>query len=282
MKKEIIKVKSAGFCFGVKRAIKIALGTAKKYKGEKIFTLGPIIHNNDVVDDLKKKGIFPVENFNLKDSIIILRSHGVEKDVLENLKKNSNILIDATCPYVKKIHDCVKKLDKEGYYVIIIGDRAHPEVKAISSYCSNGNFCVIQNKEELKNLKVKKRKIGVVAQTTQSIENFIEICTQLLNRKAEIRIFNTICNSTSIRQNETINVAKKVDVMIVIGGKHSANTKRLAELSRKYCKNTYHIENVKELNFEWLENKDKIGITAGASTPDYIIDEVIEKIRGLK
>ncbi len=279
---EIIKVKSAGFCFGVKRAVKIALETAEKYKNRNIYTLGPIIHNRDVVKELEIKGIHVTESTNIKDSVIILRSHGVEKDILEKLKKNNNIIVDAICPYVKKIHNCVVELRNKKYFIVIIGDKQHPEVKAIASYADKNLHKIVSEKKEIDNTLKKIKKIGVVAQTTQSLENYLKICTKLLEFKAEFRIFNTICDSTSIRQNETVDVAKKVDCMIVIGGKHSANTRRLYELSKEILKDVYHIENEKDLNLEWLKNKKKVGITAGASTPDYIIKGVVEKIRGLK
>ncbi len=280
---EIVKVKSAGFCFGVKRAVRIALETVEKYKSKAIYTLGPIIHNKDVVKDLNDRGIKVSDDANIKNSIVILRSHGVEKKILEELKENNNIIIDATCPYVKKIHECVKKLKNEKYFIIIIGDGNHPEVKAISSYAENGKFKIVSSLIDLNDLNLKKiKKIGIVAQTTQDIENFLSICSEILKNKAEIRIFNTICDSTSIRQKETIEVAKKVDSMIVIGGKHSANTRRLYKLAKEVLEDTYHIENEKELELDWIKNKNKVGITAGASTPENVIEKVLEKIRGLK
>ncbi len=280
--REFIKVKSAGFCFGVKRAVKLALKIAEKYNNKPIYTLGPIIHNKDVVDELKNKGIQVAENSDIKNSVVILRSHGVEKNVFEKLEKNNNIIIDAICPFVKKIHDCVNLLKKEDFFLVIIGDKEHPEVRAISSYADNGKYIVVSNVDEIKNKKLNYKKIGIVAQTTQSLENFLNICNELLKNKSEFRIFNTICDSTSIRQQETIEVAKKVDIMIVIGGKHSANTTRLAQLSKKILKDTYHIENEKEIEENWFKNKKKVGITAGASTPDYVIEKVIKKIRGIK
>ncbi len=279
---EIIKVKSAGFCFGVKRAVKKALEASEKYKGSKIYTIGPIIHNNNVVKDLEKRGVKVTENYNLRNSVVILRSHGVEKDILEKLKENNNIIVDAICPYVKKIHKCVEELKKENYFIVIIGDKNHPEVKAIASYAGESFYKIISNKSEVNDFFKDIKKIGIVAQTTQSVENYLNICNRLLVNKSEFRIFNTICDSTSIRQKETIEVAKKVDCMIVIGGKHSANTKRLYEISKEILNDVYHIENVEDLDLNWFRNKQKIGITAGASTPENIIEGVVEKIRGLK
>ncbi len=279
---EIIKVESAGFCFGVKRAVKKAIEASEKFKGSKIYTIGPIIHNNDVVRDLEERGVEVAKNFNIKNSVVILRSHGVEKDILEKLKKNNNIIIDAICPYVKKIHKCVEELKKENYFIVIIGDKNHPEVKAIASYAGESFYKIISNENEINDFFKDIKKIGIVAQTTQSVENYLNICNKLLVNKGEFRIFNTICDSTSIRQKETIEVAKQVDCMIVIGGKHSANTKRLFELSKEILDNVYFIESEKDLDLNLIKNKQKIGITAGASTPENIIEGVVEKIRGLK
>ena len=281
--KEIIRVKTAGFCFGVKRAVKLAEDTGDKFKGKKIYTFGELIHNRDVVNDLENKGIKITENSNVKNSVVILRSHGIEKNILENLEKNKNIIIDATCPYVKKIHKSVEKLNDEGYFIVIIGDKEHPEVKAIASYSKEDNFKIISSEKEIDiNFFKKKGKIGIVAQTTQSLENFLNICKKIITLKKEFKIYNTICDSTSIRQKETIEVAKKVDCMIVVGGKNSANTKRLYEISKELLSNVYHIENKDELDLNLLKNFNKIGVTAGASTPEEIIEGVIQKIRGLK
>lgn len=279
---EIIRVKSAGFCFGVKRAVNKALEIAEKYKGEKIYTIGPIIHNNDVVRELEEKGVKVAKSLDIDNSIVILRSHGVEKNILKELKRRNNKIVDAICPYVKKIHSCVNKLKKEKYFIVIIGDMEHPEVKAIASYAENGNYTIVNSSEDIDESFKRFKKIGIVAQTTQSLKNYLNICSRLLPIKAEFRIFNTICNSTSVRQEETIEVAKRVDCMIVIGGRHSANTRRLYNLSKDVVPETYHIENEKELDLNWIMGKKKIGITAGASTPEKIINKVIEKIRGLK
>ncbi len=282
---KIIIVKSGGFCFGVKRAVETALDTAEKFKNKKIYTIGQIIHNNDIVEKLKEKHIFPVKLnkvFEIKDSVVILRSHGVEKEFIDVLNKNKNIIIDAICPFVKKIHQIVDKLVKEKYFIIIVGDNDHPEVKAIYSFTNKKRALIVSSPEsnELNQHVFKKniKKIGIVAQTTQDFKNFSEICKKLLDIKGEIRIFNTICNATSKRQEETIEVAKKVDLMIVIGGKHSANTTRLKELSEKYSKKVFHIENKYELDKNWFKDVKNVGITAGASTPDFVINEVIKKI----
>ena len=215
---EILIVKSGGFCFGVKRAVDKALEISQRYNNQKIYTIGHIIHNNDIVKKLKEKNIEPVDikDINrIKDSVVILRSHGVEKHIIETLTENNNIIIDAICPFVKKIHNIVKKLVKEKYFIIIVGDNNHPEVKAIYSFTEPKSSLIISSpkSKELKEfLKMNKKKIGVVAQTTQDYKNFSSICNKLLKLKSEIRIFNTICDATSKRQKETLNVAKKVDI----------------------------------------------------------------------
>ncbi len=282
---EIKLVKSAGFCFGVERAIDLAVESSKKYNNKKIFTIGHIIHNNDVVNYLEKRqveAITPEEAVNIKDSVVILRSHGVEKELLETVKKNNNIIVDAICPYVKKIHKYVDKLKNENYFVIIVGDKGHPEVNAIYSFSDKDNSIIIADEKDHEFIKIfekKIKKIGIVAQTTQEFDNFEKICKRLLPLKIELRIFNTICDATSKRQKESIEVAKESDIMIVIGGKHSANTKRLKEICEKIQPDTYHIENEKELEKKWFDNKKTVGITAGASTPSTIIDNVLKAIK---
>jgi len=283
---EIKLVKSGGFCFGVKRAVDVALKSADEYKNKNIFTIGHIIHNNDIVKKLEERNILHVkleDVSKIKESVVILRSHGVEKHLIELLKKNHNIIIDAICPFVKKIHEIVEKLVNEKYFVIIIGDNGHPEVKAIYSFTNKKESLIVSSPESEEFIdflqKKNKRKIGVVAQTTQYFKNFKEICEKLIKIKGEIRVFNTICDATSKRQKETVDIAKKVDIMIVIGGKHSANTTRLKELSMKYLDSVYHIENKDELQKKWFKNKKTVGITAGASTPQFVIDEVIATVK---
>ena len=276
-------VKSAGFCFGVKRAVNLAMESLESCSDRKIYTMGEIIHNNYVVNTLKEKGIEPILNekeiLNIHNSIVILRSHGVKKEILEKLRLNNNVIIDAICPFVKKIHSYVDMLTSEKYFVVIVGDKNHPEVVAISSFADKKNSAVISSAEEVKKLK-RKNKIGVVTQTTQDIKNFLEISEELLKNKGEIRVFNSICNATSRRQKESLEVAKDVDIMLVIGGKQSANTKRLFEICKVVNNDTFHVENSSEIKEEWFENKKIVGITAGASTPDVIISEVIDKIKG--
>lgn len=280
MQREIVLVEGAGFCFGVKRAIEIAFDVAKKYK-EGVFTLGPIIHNLQVVEKLKKLGVKPIEEVSEQENIktLIIRAHGISKDKLEKLKKLGYEIIDATCPFVKKAQSIAEKLSLEGYQVLIIGDREHPEVKGIFSYA--GAKAIVVNSDEIPNLN---KKIGIIQQTTQPLSKVKEILNGIinsLNEFEEIRIFNTLCNFTARRLESTEKVAKNVDLMLVIGGKNSANTTQLANLCRKMGVRTYHIEDTKEIDEKWFKDVKKIGVTAGASTPQWIIDEIIDKIKCL-
>ncbi len=276
----IVLVEGAGFCFGVKRAIEIAFDVAKKHK-EGIFTLGPIIHNPQVVEKLKELGVCPIESVTEEKNIktLIIRAHGIPKDKLEELKKKGYEIIDATCPFVKKAQSLAEKLCLEGYQVVIIGDSEHPEVKGIFSYA--GEKAVVVTSDKIPNLN---KKIGIIQQTTQPLSKVKEILNGIinsLNEFEEIRIFNTLCNFTAKRLESTEKVARNVDLMIVIGGKNSANTTQLANLCKKIGVKTYHIEDVKEIDKSWFKDVKKIGITAGASTPQWIIDEIIDKIKCL-
>ncbi|MEO0281687.1 MAG: 4-hydroxy-3-methylbut-2-enyl diphosphate reductase [candidate division WOR-3 bacterium] len=274
---KIIVAKNSGFCFGVKRAMKIIEDLEKDSKEKPLYTLGPIIHNPQVVESLKEKSIFPLNDVSeMKDGKLILRTHGVEKKLLEKIKRKKIEYIDATCPFVANAHNYAIKLFNEGYQVVIFGEKDHPEVLAINSQIDNKGI-VVEKKEDVKNLfNTKAKKIGIISQTTQSLEKFKEIVNELMEDFKEIYVVNTICNATSLRQRSAINVAKKVDLMLVIGGKNSGNTKRLYQICSLLNKNTFHIETSKELG--GLKSKilksEKIGIVAGASTPDWIIDDV--------
>ncbi|MBR1727966.1 MAG: 4-hydroxy-3-methylbut-2-enyl diphosphate reductase [Selenomonadaceae bacterium] len=268
---EIFLAEYLGFCYGVKRAIKIARENADG----KSCTLGPIIHNPQMVDRLKSEGVGVVENLaDLKEGTIIIRSHGVGPQVYEEAENINLKVVDATCPFVKKAQLSAKKLVEEGYQVVIIGEKNHPEVKSIFEW-SDKKAIILETEEEAKQLS-SCQKLGIVSQTTVSGERFRKIVEQLLEKSSEIKILRTICTATDQRQAAALELAQKVDVMLVIGGKNSANTTRLAQLCKKYC-TTYHIETAEELTPEWFNEVEKIGITAGASTPDWIILEVQEK-----
>ncbi|MFW6269782.1 MAG: bifunctional 4-hydroxy-3-methylbut-2-enyl diphosphate reductase/30S ribosomal protein S1 [Bacillota bacterium] len=271
---EIFSAKEAGFCFGVKRAIASAKEAASE-NGTSVYTLGPIIHNPQVVNDLENLGVKAVDSIDVIDEgTVIIRSHGVSPKIIEEAKKKRLQILDTTCPFVKKAQDYAKKLIEDGYQTIIYGDHDHPEVVGIYG-ATNEKAIIISNKEDLKKIKIAK-KVGFVAQTTKSPASYKKIISSVIERIKELKVHNTICNTTEIRQQSAAELAKKVDMMFVIGGHNSANTNRLAEICRQSNTPTYHIETAAEIDKQCLKNKEKIGITAGASTPDWIIKEVIE------
>jgi 4-hydroxy-3-methylbut-2-enyl diphosphate reductase len=279
MNNKEVKIKiasNAGFCFGVQRAVDIAFKLGSQYPGQ-VFTLGPIIHNSNVVEQLEKKSVHMVESLdNVKSGIFIVRSHGLPPSVINIAKTKGLQIIDATCPFVKKVQTYALSLKKEGYPVLLVGDRDHPEVLAIRGYVED-DIMICQTLEDIKHLRIP-QKLGLVAQTTQDYEYFKKIILHLLDIIKDIKIYNTICDSTIIRQKSTLKLAKYVDLMIVIGGRNSANTNRLANLSLSVNPKTYLIERSDEISKEWLYEIKSIGISAGASTPKWIIDKVCKKI----
>ncbi len=269
---QIIVTENAGFCFGVERATKIAFDASRECK-DNIYTLGPIIHNPQVVKELENEGVIAKKSLNdIDGGTVILRSHGVESEVLDQaLAKKLNIL-DATCPFVKKAQKHVEKLSKEGYSVLIVGDGNHPEVQGIISYAKGDVFVAgsVNDLHEMPDFE----KLGIVAQTTQSQENFNKIVDACMEKSRDIKVCNTICDATQISQEESISLSKKVGCMLVVGGYSSANTKRLASLCKSIQINTHHIESAREIDKGWLHGIDRVGITAGASTPASVIDDV--------
>lgn len=275
----IIIAKNAGFCFGVKRAVNMAYAQSEISSG-KVFSYGPIVHNPQVVSELESKGVYSVDNIDLsKDSNIIIRSHGVPKDIINKIIDNKLNLVDCTCPYVSKIHKKVEEYYNKGYDIIIIGDKNHPEVIGINGWCDNKAYIV--NSEEEANKLPNFDNVCVVSQTTNTLEKFDIISEIIKERSNNIHIHNTICNATKVRQESAAEVAKVVDAMIVIGGKNSSNTRKLVEISKKYCKNVYHIETIEDLSLQDIQRFNTIGITAGASTPDWIIKEAVEAMDNL-
>ncbi|OGP76313.1 MAG: 4-hydroxy-3-methylbut-2-enyl diphosphate reductase [Deltaproteobacteria bacterium RBG_16_49_23] len=277
---KLITAKSAGFCFGVKRAMEIALEAAQKYP-HPLYTYGPLIHNPQAVEYLDRLGVKVKDRIEqISRGTVILRSHGVSFRDLEKAKKKGLRIIDATCPTVKRALFFAKFLRRSGYALLIVGDPDHPEVEAIRSYLDR-NVEVVERPETLKRLGPWK-KLGIIAQTTQSIGLFKEIVAASMDRAKEVRVFNTICHETIVRQKEAVEIAKKVECMIVAGGYNSGNTQRLAGVCREVQPRTYHIETAQELNPKWLKNKERIGLTAGASTPAWIIREVEREIKRFK
>lgn len=273
---EIILAKRAGFCFGVRRATQMAFEAADK--GGATFTLGPIIHSPQVVQRLESMGVKVVEDVNgIDGGTIIIRSHGVTAWELDEAVRKALDVVDATCPFVKKAQEHVKHLADEGYDVVVVGDADHPEVEGIISY-AQGNVYVVGCGAEAANLP-RMGKVGVVAQTTQSFENLKNVVFQCLQKATEIRVFHTICDATAVRQEEAKELARQVDCMIVIGGYNSANTRRLVQICTELQPKTHHIETACQIDPAWFEGIVRVGVTAGASTPKWLIDEVLDRIR---
>ena len=268
---------SYGFCFGVKRAIKIA------ENAKDAVTIGPIIHNNDEINRLNK-------NFNVKtlegineidgEKKAIIRTHGITKGDLAELKKSDIKVIDATCPFVTKPQQICEKMSKEGYDIVIFGDEKHPEIKGVKSYAVGKVFVVLEE-GELDGVKLA-QKVAVISQTTRKVEKFMQIVNYLMLRVKEVRVFNTICNATFENQEAVKNLAVRADVMVVVGGKNSSNTKQLYLISKTACEDSYLVENELELERTWFEGKNLCGVSAGASTPDWIIQKVIDKLESFQ
>jgi len=265
---------SYGFCFGVKRAIKIA------EEHQNSATYGPLIHNSLEIKRLEqnyKVGLVEdFKKFNPGDTAIV-RTHGIPKNELEELNKTGVEVVDATCPYVTKPQQICEEMSTQGYSIVIFGDESHPEIKGVKSYATN-EAIVVTSPKELEGIKLGE-KVALVAQTTRKVEEYLEIASYLIPRHKEVRIFNTICNATFENQEAARKLAKKADIMIVIGGKNSSNTKQLFSIAKSNCKDSYHIENKDEIDCSWFKDKEYCGITAGASTPDWIIQEVVDKIQ---
>ncbi len=278
LRMEILLADKAGFCFGVKRAINTAFDAAV---GRSIYCLGPLIHNPQEVERLSQAGVRTVEQFSTLKAgdYLIIRSHGVPPQVLAQARERGLNIIDLTCPFVGKAQRDAEALKKEGYQVVVVGEKKHPEVQSILGYAGE-NAVVIEKAEDIKGLELHNR-LGLVAQTTQSYGNFSEIVLSLLRISKELKVFNTICSSTKERQEAARTLARQVEVMIVVGGRNSANTGRLASVCREEGKPTHHIEVAAEVLPEWLTGVNKVGVTAGASTPDWVVEEVLRKLQEL-
>jgi len=265
-----------GFCFGVKRAIKIA----EESVGSS--TYGPLIHNSKEINRLKEDfNVSLVEDLSTfkEGDKAVIRTHGIPKNELAILKEKKIEVTDATCPYVTKPQQICEEMSKEGYDIVIFGDVNHPEIKGVMSYSETG-ATVVEDVSELEG-KIFKEKIAVVAQTTRKVEEFMKVCNFLIRSHKEVRVFNTICNATFDNQSAVRRLSKNSDVMIVIGGKNSSNTKQLHSISKENCVDSYLVEGPDDLETSWFKNKKNCGISAGASTPDWIIQQVMDKIKEL-
>ena len=276
---EIKLAKSAGFCFGVKRAVDTVYEQIEKNQDQrKIYTYGPIIHNMEVVNDLKEKGVFPIEKEieleNIKGQVLIIRSHGVKRKIYETAEKYGIEIIDATCPFVKKIHEAADRESRKGNTIVIVGDKSHPEVEGIIGWV-NTKAITVKTAEEAQELDLTSDQgITVVSQTTFNSKKFNNIVEIINKKRYDVNVINTICNATMTRQKEAEEISRQVDVMLVIGDKHSSNTQKLYEICRSHCADTYYIQTNKDLDEQNLQSGISVGITAGASTPNNIIQEV--------
>ena len=279
---EVIRAKSAGFCFGVKRAVDTVYEQVEKQMGKQIYTYGPIIHNEEVVKDMEAHGVKVLhseeELKGLEEGLVIIRSHGVPKRICDLMDEKGIEYVDATCPFVKRIHKIVAEESKKGSRIIIIGNPDHPEVEGIRGWAGE-NVTVIKNAEEAEKFEnTTSERICIVSQTTFNYNKFKDLVEIISEKGYDINVFNTICNATEERQTEARELAKKSDAMIVIGGRHSSNTQKLFEISKKECSNTFYIQTKNDLNMEDFSNIGMLGITAGASTPNNIIKEVHESM----
>lgn len=277
---EVILAKHAGYCYGVERALKLAKEASISCP-KPIVTLGPIIHNPQVVDWLKGLGINPATEINQQEGTVIIRSHGIDPAITRKFKAQGLKVVDATCPFVKKAQSCARQLKKEGYELVIVGERNHPEVIGILAYAKQ-DALVVEKAADLAKLPSKYKKLGVVVQTTQSEANSRQVVADLSIRASELKVFNTICDATTKRQAAAKELALTTDVVFVVGGKNSANTTRLAKICKEINPNTYHIETAAEIKTGTFESAKKAGVTAGASTADWILKEVADTIRKVK
>ena len=274
---DIVLAKSAGFCFGVKRAVNSVYDEIENHNTG-IYTYGPIIHNEQVVQDMESKGVKVIDDLEglkiITEGTVIIRSHGVEKSIYDLLENKKIRIVDATCPFVKKIHKIVFEESANGREVIIIGNDKHPEVEGIKGWV-NGKAWVVNNSEDVEKITIKSdSKVCIVSQTTFNHNKFKYLVEIIRKKGYDITVVNTICNATHVRQVEAQKISSKVDGMIVIGGKNSSNTQKLYDICRNECENTFYVQTVKDLNLHELKSLKSIGITAGASTPKNIIEEV--------
>ena len=276
--------KTAGFCFGVKRAVDTVYEQVEKHQNEKIFTYGPIIHNEEVIKDLRSHGVEVIqdeEELRTVDAdVVVIRSHGVAKYIYDIMDERGIACVDATCPFVKKIHKIVAEESEKGSYIIIIGNSEHPEVEGIKGWAGD-QVSVIQTPEDAERFELvrKEQKVCIVAQTTFNYNKFKELVEIISKKRYDIVVLNTICNATTERQTEARQIAARVDAMVVIGDKRSSNTQKLFEICKEECLNTYYIQTLDDLDINQLRSVESVGITAGASTPNKIIEEVQNNVR---
>ncbi|MFH1314646.1 MAG: 4-hydroxy-3-methylbut-2-enyl diphosphate reductase [Candidatus Eisenbacteria bacterium] len=272
----IIISEGVGFCSGVKRAIKVALAAARQ-AGDGVCSLGPLIHNPQVVEKLEEVGIKPLRRLRKGGGLMVVRSHGASREILEKAESYGYEIIDATCPFVRKAQENARKLLDRGYRVVIVGEKDHPEVKTIRSHVDN-KAVVVETFEQAKRLKFGSR-VGIIAQTTMSVDMFADVVGHIARRAKEVLVFNTICIETVRRQERASSLAHKVDVLLVVGGRNSANTSRLKSLCSSICAKTHHVETASEIDGRWFKRGATVGIVAGASTPKWLVENIFDRLK---
>ncbi len=278
---EITIASNAGACFGVVRAIKLGFQAVKRAEAKSIpiYSLGPLIHNPHVVKELSAHGVKTVDSSEaVENGIVVLRSHGVRREIEADLKAKGASIVDATCPLVKKPQRIAQSLGEKGYFLVIVGDANHPEIKGVLSYFGRSDYLVTYDSQQIDKIPSNVTKVGVLAQTTIEAGIFNSIVARIRDRFSDTLVYNTICDATSIRQEEANTLAKNADVVVVVGGKNSSNTTKLVKICRDHQEDTYHIEDLAEIDPSWFIHKRKIAVTGGASTPHEFVDKAGEHI----
>ncbi len=273
---KVVVSREIGFCSGVRRAIKLALKAIDSE--EKVYTLGPIIHNPQVVDELERRGVRSLKRIGKGCGALIIRSHGASPKTIATARARGYKIIDATCPFVKKAQNNAAKLHDSGYQVVIVGEASHPEVTAIVNALRGA--IVVDSPEKAKALQFKNR-VGIIAQTTVPAETFGAVVSEVVTRSKEVLVYNTICIETAKRHEEARRIASRSDALIVVGGRNSANTTRLYKVCKSICPRCYHIETVDEISPEWFRGRERVGVVAGASTPRWLVEDVVRYLRHL-
>lgn len=275
---KVVMSEEVGFCSGVKRAIKMAVDSVAESESA-VYSLGPLIHNPQVVERLRRGGIRPLKRLRNGKGAVVIRSHGVSPREIDGVRAKGYDIIDATCPFVRKAQENARRISEMGYRLVVVGERKHPEVKGILGHVGRGAV-VVENTRQAKALNFGQR-VGIIAQTTVPIDTFSSIVCEIARKAEEILVINTICSETAKRQDKARALAATVDAVIVVGGRNSANTSRLATLCGSMCPNTYHVETAEEIRPRWFRTGARVGVVAGASTPKWLVDNIVERLEDL-
>ena len=275
---KIIVCEGVGFCSGVKRAIKMALAAAGRSSGG-VYSLGPLIHNPQVVEKLREVGVTPLKRLGKGGGELVVRSHGASPKIIKRARDKGYKIIDTTCPFVRSAQKNAERLHRQGYRVVIVGEKTHPEVKGITSHVDK-KALVVENSDQAKHLKFGS-KVGIIAQTTIPMDTFAGVVGEISKSAREVLVFNTICSETARRQERARALAGRVDVLLVVGGRNSANTSRLKSLCSSICPKTYHVETSDEIEGRWFARGATVGLVAGASTPKWLVENIVDRLKDL-